>query len=338
MKRALAPPADPVADRSVQALHLPPPVMAVRAELAQLEERLRADVGSDWPFRRPLLEWVFGSGGKRLRPALVFLTARLGTSEPERVMSLAAAVETLHAATLVHDDLVDGALVRRGMPTVNARWTSGATVLAGDWLFARAARFAAATGSVEVMDVFARTLGTMTEGELRQLAGRAAIPTREEYEYRIYAKTAALFEASAEAAALLSLGSGPLVARLASFGRELGIAFQIVDDILDFSSTERELGKPVGSDLRTGTVTLPVLLHLEAHPEARTLLERGAQGAQSVEELVERVRHDRVALEGAAAIAGQHLAAALSHLAAVPECPARLDLERLARFAVERQI
>ncbi len=333
--------ADAMSHAAVEAagnvLHLPPPVAALRPELERLEDRLRSELGAPWPLGRALLARVFASGGKRLRPALVFATARLGAADPERIIALAAAVETLHAATLVHDDLVDGSLVRRGKATLNARWSEGATVLAGDWLFARAARFAAATGSVHVMDVFARTLGTMTEGELRQLDGRNGVPTREEYEFRIYGKTAALFEACTEAAAALSLAAAEQVEALAHFGRELGVAFQIVDDILDFRSTEQQLGKPVGSDLRTGTVTLPVLLFLETHPEAAELLAAGAGDGAALERLIEAVRNDRATLERADRIAGEHLSLALEHLRRAPDGPARLDLERLAHFAVERQ-
>ncbi len=318
-------------------LRLPPAVAALRPELERLEKRLRADIGPSWPLGRELLDRVFATGGKRLRPALVFATARLGSADPERVTALAAAVETLHAATLVHDDLVDGSLVRRGVPTLNASWSEGATVLAGDWLFARAARFAAATGSVQVMDVFARTLGTMTEGELRQLDGRNGIPTRQEYEYRIYAKTAALFEACTEAAAVLSLGVVELVGTLARFGRDLGIAFQIVDDVLDFWSTEDQLGKPVGSDLRTGTVTLPVLLFLEAIPEAMALLVPGVGATSALEQLIALVRSDRDSRERCTAIASEYLAAALEALRMAPLGEARLALEQLARFAVERR-
>jgi geranylgeranyl pyrophosphate synthase len=251
------------------------------------------------------------------------------------VESLAAAVETLHAATLVHDDFVDQSLVRRGMPTLNARWNAGATVLAGDWLFARAARFAAAASSVRVMEIFARTLGTMTAGELRQLFGRAGVPTREEYEFRIYAKTASLFEAATEAAGVLALGEEADVAALARYGRDLGMAFQIVDDILDFTGDAERLGKPVGSDLRAGTVTLPVLLHLEANPvAARWLTDGAADGA--VEELIQAVRADERALAGARREAIGRRDAAVAALDAIPRGGARDELARIAEYAVAR--
>jgi geranylgeranyl pyrophosphate synthase len=256
----------------------------------------------------------------------------------DAVRDLAAAVETLHAATLVHDDLVDGALLRRGQPTLNTRWSAGATVLAGDWLFARAARFAAATRNVDVVEIFARELGTLTDGELRQLFGRAAVPTLADYEYRIYAKTASLFEAATEATAAL-LGLGQTQREMAArYGRELGMAFQIVDDILDFTADEAKLGKPVGHDLRSGTVTLPALRHFAAHPEAGAWLRDGSGPPDgAVDALVQAIRSDDAAIDSAWAAARDHVAAACAALEAFPPGPAREDLARIAWYAVERK-
>lgn len=320
------------------------PADLVGPELARLESVLTDDSGVDFPLVADLLRYAFAGGGKRLRPVVVFLTARLGDADPAAVTRLAAAVETLHTATLVHDDLVDGARLRRGLPTMNARWQAGATVLAGDWLFARAARFAAETGSVRVMEIFARTLGTLTDGELRQLFGRSGLPSRAEYDYRIYAKTASLFEAAAEAtAALLSLGTKRIEA-LARYGRELGSAFQVVDDILDFTGAEDRLGKPVGSDLRSGQVTLPALLYLEAHPEAGAWLraprEAGedapAADAAAVDALVAAIRADQASLSAAREAAKAHAARAIETLAELPPGEARDGLAAVAELAVSR--
>ena len=247
---------------------VPSPLDAVRSELADLELLLSDSQGIDIDAVGELLQSIFASGGKRIRPALVFLAAGLGKSDPGGMRLLAAAIETLHTATLIHDDLVDGSLVRRGAPTLNVRWSAGATVLAGDWLFARSARFATETGSMKVMEVFARTLGALTEGELRQLAGRKGIPTREEYDFRIYSKTASLFEAATECAGILLGFPAEGVSALATYGREVGNAFQVVDDLLDFTGDAERLGKSVGSDLRSGQVTLPVMLYLAHHPAA----------------------------------------------------------------------
>ncbi len=315
---------------------LPKVLEGVRDDLSRLEAHLRHDAEIQHPALRQLLEWVLESGGKRMRPALVFAVSRLGDPAPEPVLALAAAVETLHTATLVHDDLVDSSLVRRGMPTLNTRWSAGATVLAGDWLFARAAGFAAATSNVRVMEIFSRTLGTMTAGELRQLFGRTGVPTREEYEYRIYAKTGSLFEAAAEAAGVLTVGDDAPVHALAHYGRELGMAFQIVDDILDFTGDEARLGKPVGSDLRAGTVTLPVLLHLASNPQAASWLDNRASEGEEIERLVGSVRGNKAALDAAHRAAQTRVDGAIAAIEALPASGARDYLARIARYVVER--
>ncbi len=322
------------------AVSVPLALTDVQEELARLEARLRDTEGVAYPVLGQLLDWIFGAGGKRIRPALVFATARLGAADGAAVENLAAAVETLHAATLVHDDLVDGSSLRRGRPTLNTRWNAGATVLAGDWLFARAARFAAAAQDVRVMDVFARTLGTLTDGELRQLFGRQGVPTLAEYEYRIYAKTAALFEAATEAGAVLARLSEDRIAALATYGRELGIAFQIVDDVLDFAGDSARLGKPVGSDLRGGTVTLPVLLHLADHPEAAAAVAVDGAGPSPEPELAALVAAVRQgpALGQALAVAQERVERAVAALAALPVGPRRTTLEQIARYAVDRDV
>ena len=171
---------------------------------------------------------------------------------------MAAAVETLHNATLVHDDLIDNALVRRGMTTLNAVWNKGATVLAGDYLFARAAGFAAETENVRVVQLFAETLRIICEGELRQLfSARQWRQAKEDYYPRIFAKTASLFASATRSGAILGGASPEQEQALYDYGHHLGMAFQIVDDILDYSGDEATLGKPVGGDLRQGIVTLP---------------------------------------------------------------------------------
>jgi geranylgeranyl pyrophosphate synthase len=303
---------------------LKPEMAALERVLRATSDRLPGPYGS-------LLDLMFRSGGKRIRPSLVFATARMGAVDAERARNLAAAVETVHAATLVHDDIVDQSTMRRGSPTLNQRWGAGATVLAGDWLFARSAQFAAATGSLRVIEVFARTLQTLTDGELRQLHGRHRRPTRAEYEDRIYAKTASLFEASTEMAALLAGLTEHQIVKMATFGRELGLAFQIVDDLLDFTGSRDRLGKPVGSDLRAGTLTLPAILHLEragAPAEAAPL--------DDLDGLAQRVAADAPALAAAAEAADAHMAAALAALDGAPAGEGKELLTAIARRAVER--
>lgn len=222
---------------------------------------------------------LIGSGGKRLRPALALMAAQVRgeVRDPamlENVIALAASVEMLHTATLVHDDVIDGALLRRGAPTLNAVWNRGATVLAGNFMFARAAYFAAETDHPRVIHIFADTLDTIVNGELRQLSARHDFrQAKDEYYQRIYAKTASLFCAATEAAGTLVGLDAYEVQGLRDYGYNLGMAFQIVDDILDFTGSDASLGKPAGSDLRGGTLTLPFFYYLQSHPHAARLLD-----------------------------------------------------------------
>ncbi len=258
--------------------------------LCQVEQRMKTVESSVFaPLADAFVELI-GSGGKRLRPALALLTAQLEqpigdwSGQPE-LISLAAAVEMLHTATLVHDDVIDGALLRRGAPTLNASWSQGATVLAGDHMFARAAHFAAETGNSRVIRIFSDTLQIIVDGEMRQLFARNQYGQEwENYYQRIYAKTASLFSAASEAAAVLAGYPPPRVEQLKEFGYHFGMAFQIMDDILDFTGDDRTLGKPAGSDLRQGTLTLPFLHYLRQQSDPRALVERLTSARQAAEE------------------------------------------------------
>ena len=203
-------------------------------------------------------------GGKRLRPALVILTGQIFAPCTEPCYSLAAAVDMLHTATLIHDDLLDEALLRRGHETLHTVWPAGATVLAGDYLLGRATSLIAELGHPRILKVFAEMLCIICAGEIkRMLVTKGKHSRREDYYRSIEAKTASLFAASTEMAGLLA-GAGEMqIAALRRFGRELGVAFQIVDDVLDFIGDEAQLGKPAGSDLHQGLITLPILCYLE---------------------------------------------------------------------------
>lgn len=261
----------------------------VKDDLQRVETRLHdipLRTEADFELVTEAIGHVLDAGGKRIRPALTLLTGLLYPSDPNKIISLAAAVEMLHTATLVHDDVVDGALLRRGSPTLNARWSPGATILTGDYMFARAADLAAQTGHVRVMQIFARSLMTIVSGELRQLFGDATFrQTREDYFKRIYAKTASMFELATEAAGVLIGATESEILDLRHFGHDLGIAFQIMDDVLDFSGDASQVGKPVGNDLRQGIVTLPVIDYLDRHP-----------GDKRVDDLLRHDYHDNDAV------------------------------------------
>jgi geranylgeranyl pyrophosphate synthase len=259
----------------------------VRSGLQQVEAKMKGVDGSVFaPLAHAFLDLI-GSGGKRLRPALALLTARLdptANTTDSAVIALAAAVEMLHTSTLVHDDVIDGALLRRGAPTLNAVWNGGATVLAGNYMFGTAAAFAAETQHPQVIRLFADTLRVIVDGELRQLAARNEYQQeRDSYYERIYAKTASLFCAATEGAARLSALPERTVRRLRDYGYGFGMAFQIVDDILDFTGDESSLGKPAGSDLRQGTLTLPFFYYLQQHPQPTRLIDRFQQAQEALE-------------------------------------------------------
>lgn len=287
------------------------------------------------PLLGAALEHVFSSRGKQLRPALVMLSGKLGDYRRDRLVTLAMALELVHTASLVHDDTVDEALTRRGLETVNALWSPKVAVLVGDFLFAQAAELAARLGTTRVMTLLAETVMAMTSGELRQQASSSALLIDErDYFLRIAGKTAALFRACCEGAALVSDQSADGIEALASFGTNLGIAFQIADDVLDVTGDELTLGKPAGSDLRQGTVTLPVILWAES----ANIRELGAelQNGRRVDDVVGAIR-DSDAPQRALSRAAEYAAAARNDLATFPESEAREILEDLARDVVRRE-
>ncbi|MBV8718991.1 MAG: polyprenyl synthetase family protein [Chloroflexi bacterium] len=238
----------------------------VQPGLAKMETSLTRLADTDDPILAPMLSTVLPGSGKRLRPALALLIGRLRDVDPEALNHMAVGVELLHTASLVHDDIVDESDTRHGGATLFARVGNALAVLVGDYLFSQAAQACVATGNLEVVRLFAETLGAMAQGQIddanRQLGGRHAWESlsRERYYRTISGKTASLFVLACEGTGLLVGLSAAQVDALRVYGQNLGLAFQVVDDVLDFTATEDELGKPVGSDLRQGTITLPVIL------------------------------------------------------------------------------
>ncbi len=310
--------------------------------LRQVEGRLREAPALQHEALTEAIEHLLSSGGKRVRPALALLAGDALGADSDLTVSLAAAVEMLHTATLVHDDLIDGSLLRRGMPTLNAQWSPAATVLTGDYIFARAADLAASTRSVRVMTIFARTLMTIVNGEVNQLFVSRGKPSREDYQRRIYAKTASMFELATEAAAVLARAPEERTAALATYGREIGMAFQIVDDILDFVGDQKHLGKPVGGDLRQGLINLPALYYLESHPDdpgMRALIAGRPGDGDGVERVVAAIRQSGAA-NAALLEARQHVDDGLGALriAGLPESASWRALTELAEYIVRRDL
>ncbi len=235
-----------------------------------VETRLRATPQNQHEMLTGTIQGLFNAGGKRIRSSLCLLTARLFKADIDQAVYLSAAVEMLHTATLVHDDLIDEAMLRRGVPTLNTLWSSDIAVLAGDYLFARAASLIAKVEIVPIMKLFANTLETILNGEITQKFSKWQID-RYAYEDRIYAKTAALFVLSTQSAALLGGADQTSINAVIDFGHSIGMAFQIIDDILDYVGTSDKLGKPIGGDLRQGLFTLPAILYAEIYPQDKDM-------------------------------------------------------------------
>lgn len=274
-----------------------------------------------------------------MRPAVALLTGHMLGADPDRLITLAAAIELLHTATLVHDDLIDGALLRRGIPTLNSRWTPAATVLTGDFIFARAAKLAAETDSVEVMRLFAETLTTVVNGEITQMFSARGEIRREDYYQRIYAKTASMFELATCAAAVLSPEPEQNLEAVRSYGFSIGMAFQIVDDVLDFIGEQSTVGKPVASDLRQGLITLPTLNYFESHPDdpdIELILNENHYDEARLSRLVDAIR-DSEAIRDALVEAQQFIDRALEALLCLPATIERQALEDLAEYILRRR-
>ena len=285
---------------------------------------------------------IVSAGGKRLRPLLTLASARLcGYRDGERHIAIAAVVEFIHTATLLHDDVVDASELRRGRDTANAVWGNKPAVLVGDFLFARAFQLMVGDGSLKVLDILSRAASVIAEGEVRQLMTANDTATSEEdYLAVIEAKTAALFAAAARVGAVLA--DRPLEEELAleRFGHNLGVAFQLVDDMLDFSASEAELGKAIGDDFRDGKITLPIVIAF-ARGDAdermfwRRTLESGEQGPGDLERAL-GILERRGALAETLARARAYAGAAIDMLDRFPDGPLRRALAEAAAFATER--
>ena len=314
---------------------------SVQEQLQFVEQRIREQAGDEQhPDLRSALGHLLAAGGKRIRPTLGLLVGNMLGAPEEKLITLGASVELLHTATLVHDDLIDGALLRRGMPTLNARWSPAATVLTGDFLFARAAKLAAETDYLPLMKLFSETLATIVNGELTQMFSARGVIDRHNYYNRIYAKTASLFEMSALAASMVATDDEEMRESMRTFGYEVGMAFQIVDDILDFVGDPSTVGKPIGSDLLNGLVTLPAIYFAEEHPNNEDVLALPGGGWKDtgrVQRLVDNIRKN-AAVEQAMGEARQAVSRALSALEDAPGSPEREALEDLAKFIVDRKV
>jgi octaprenyl-diphosphate synthase len=328
-------------DQRTTAIYAP-----IQPRLARVEEHLRRLAQTSLPDLESLLSYVLTSGGKRVRPAITLLAADFYPHDQEKPIIMAGAVELLHLATLIHDDMVDNSDLRRGKATVSHLWGKDVAVLFGDYLFATSATFVCDTGSVRVIRRFAETIMELASGELLEIF-HAFDPedARRLYQERIYRKTASLFCTAAETGAVLGGAPEPQVNALRDYGYHIGMAFQMVDDLLDVLGDPAELGKPVGSDLRQGVLTLPSILLLERYPEDNPIQALFRQRRQNGGEQPEDSPHLARALEliHSLGIVSDCYAQirdccrrASQALELLPDCPARRSLRSLADYVWER--
>lgn len=284
---------------------------------------------------------IIAAGGKRLRPILTLASAQLCGYQGRRHHSLAACVEFIHTATLLHDDVVDQSNLRRGLSTANAVWGNQPSILVGDFLFSRAFQLMVADGSLKVLKILSDASAVIAEGEVQQLMTSNDTSTSEEdYLQVISSKTAALFSAACQIGAVVAERPDEEEAALAAFGRNFGIAFQLVDDVLDFSAQQAALGKTVGDDFHEGKVTLPIILAIRRGDETerefwRRCLERQEQNDDDLERAIGLMtRHG--ALNDSMALARRYASAAREALAIFPDSIVKRDLIDVVDFCVER--
>jgi geranylgeranyl pyrophosphate synthase len=294
----------------------------------------------NFPALAKMLGHVLGTGGKRLRPAIALLAGKFGDYNPDLHVPLAASIELLHTATLVHDDVIDASPSRRGRPTANELFNNSAAVMLGDYMFAHSAELISRTESTAVVRLFAYTIMAIAGGELHQdMSAYDYGQDTIKYFGRIEGKTASLFATSAEGGAMVARCTPDEREALRLYGLNVGMAFQVVDDILDFAGDEKEMGKPIGSDLMQGTITLPALILMERYPKDNPIkkaFRSRKPKTELVAEAVYMVLNSDI-LNESYDVARDFRDRALMALHTLPDIPARGTLEEIAGYVLERR-
>jgi len=311
----------------------------VEADLRLLSENLKQLVGNRHPILSAAAEHLFGAGGKRLRPAIVLLISRATMLEQEitsRHRRLAEITEMIHTASLVHDDVVDESSVRRGVPTVHSLFGNRIAVLAGDFLFAQSSWYLANLDNLEVVKLLSEVIMDLAAGEIQQgLNSFDASLSIEAYLQKSYYKTASLIANSAKAAGVLSDVSSEMAENLYYYGRHIGLAFQIVDDILDFTGSTEVLGKPSLSDLTSGNLTAPTLFALKEKPFLEVLIDREFSQEGDLEQALQLI-NEGMGIERARELATQNANTAVEYLADLPASESREALINMADYVLSR--
>ena len=311
----------------------------VTDDMGAVDQLIQTRLSSEVALVNQLGAYIINSGGKRLRPMLVLLAARACGYQGTDHIDLAAVIEFIHTATLLHDDVVDESDLRRGRDTANSIWGNEASVLVGDFLYSRAFEMMVDVDRMAVMGILAKTTNTIAEGEVMQLIHCNDPDTTEDHYMRvIYCKTATLFEAAARLGALLAEQPAEVADGMADYGRHLGNAFQLVDDILDYTGNAGAIGKNVGDDLAEGKPTLPLIYAMRkgSAEEIRLIREAIEHGGLEQIEAVLAAIENTGAIPYTRALAQEAAERAVTSLNVLPKTPFREALESLARFSVER--
>lgn len=314
----------------------------IKKEMTLVEAEFERQASSNIQVIDYLGEYLRSSGGKRVRPALLILAnyAVGGNGSNENVIRLATVMEMLHTATLVHDDIIDNADIRRNRASVNARFGNQTAVLMGDWLYMSAFETTVGERSLEIIDILTRLTRKMTEGELIQLTSIGKVDISEEQYFDILKrKTAFLFSACCEVGAILGDAEATQREAMRDFGMDLGIAFQLTDDLLDLTAETDTLGKAAGSDLLEGKITLPLIRLLEKEPsikeQLRAIIDSGGYTTLSRTEIVDKLSEHGI-IEAAKQVTNDHISSAKKSLAVLPQTEYRNSLEDVLTFVAER--
>jgi octaprenyl-diphosphate synthase len=311
----------------------------ISGEMGQVNDLIQSRLHSDVSLINQLGHYIVSSGGKRLRPALVLLSAGVFSYQGDKHINLAAIIELIHTACLLHDDVVDASLLRRGQETANQRWGNEASVLVGDFLYSRAFQMMVEVDSMRVMEIMSETTNTIAEGEVQQLLNRHDPDTTQaRYLDVIIKKTAKLFEAAAEVGTVICDRSAEEIKAMAAYGKHLGTAYQLIDDVLDYSASSEQLGKNIGDDLSEGKPTLPLLYAMhnstDTHAEMiRLAIERG--GLNDLTEIQNAIERSG-AIAYTARLAQEEANKAVTAIHDLPQSEYLEALYALARFAVQR--
>lgn len=325
--------------------HKPPSIEGLchlNAEsMDKLELRIHQNLKTNVPLLKELALYLFSSGGKRIRPLLTLASGKLCGESNLQQIELAAVIEYIHTATLLHDDVVDESTLRRGTKAANQVWTNQACILAGDYLFSKAFQMCTNVGSIAALSVISETCSALAEAEVAQLAlGRDISLSQERYMEIIDGKTARLFEAACKVGAIASDASKEQIEALGNYGLNLGIAFQLIDDLLDYTAQQKSLGKAIGDDFRDGSVTLPVILAIQkADNEELSFWKRSLQDLNQADgdlEAAIELMNQHGTLTQSFKEARIYADKAVESLTCFPESPLKAALIETAEFCVHR--